>query len=134
MSKNKLYLFIIVACLTGFSYLFYSINHSKSTSLNLCMVKNVTGYPCPSCGTTRAIQLLLKNNWMASIQMNPFGILVAMLMVVLPLWIVWDTIAKKETFFKWYKKTEAILRTKWLAVFLIILVILNWIWNVKKGL
>ena len=134
MSKNKLYLFIIAACLTGFSYLFYSIHHSKSTSLSLCMVKNVTGYPCPSCGTTRAIQLLLKNNWMASLQMNPFGILVALLMVVLPLWIVLDTITKKETFFNNYQKAEAIIRTKKLAIFLIILVIFNWIWNIKKGL
>ena len=98
------------------------------------MVKNVTGYPCPSCGTTRAIQLLLKNNWMASLQMNPFGILVALLMVVLPLWIVLDTITKKETFFNNYQKAEAIIRTKKLAIFLIILVIFNWIWNIKKGL
>lgn len=98
------------------------------------MVKNFTGYPCPSCGTTRAIQLLLKNNWMASLQMNPFGILVALLMGVLPLWIVLDTITKKETFFNNYQKAEAIIRTKKLAIFLIILVIFNWIWNIKKGL
>ena len=134
MSKNKLYLFVIVACLTGFSYLFYSIPYSKNTSLSLCMIKNVTGYPCPSCGTTRAIQLLLKNNWMASLQMNPFGILVAVLMVVLPLWIVLDTITRKETFYKSYKKVETIIRTKWIAVFLIVLVLLNWIWNIKKAL
>ncbi len=44
------------------------------------MVKNITGSPCPSCGTTRAIQLLLNNDWMASLQMNPFGILVALMM------------------------------------------------------
>ena len=98
------------------------------------MIKNVTGYPCPSCGTTRAIQLLLKNNWMASLQMNPFGILVAVLMVVLPLWIVLDTITRKETFYKSYKKVETIIRTKWIAVFLIVLVLLNWIWNIKKAL
>lgn len=134
MSKNKLYLFILVACLTGFSYLFYSLHYSTSTSLSLCMIKNITGYPCPSCGTTRAIQLLLKNNWMASLQMNPFGIVVAILMVVLPLWIVFDFIAKKESFFNCYPKAEAIIRTKWLAVFLIVLVVLNWIWNINKGL
>lgn len=98
------------------------------------MVKNITGYPCPSCGTTRAIQLLLKNNWMASLQMNPFGIIVALIMVVVPFWIVFDLITKKETFFNAYKKAEAIIRTKKLAIFLIILVVLNWIWNIKKAL
>ena len=134
MPKNKLYLFIIVACITGFSYLYFNTYRSNTSSLNLCMVKNITGYPCPSCGTTRAIQLLIKNNWMASLQMNPFGILVAILMVVLPSWIVFDAITKKETFFKSYKKAEAVIRTKWLAIFLIVLVLLNWIWNLKKGL
>lgn len=134
MLKNKLYLFIIIACLAGFSYLYYNTYQTNTSSLKLCIAKNVTGYPCPSCGTTRAIQLLLKNNWMASLQMNPFGIVVAILMVVLPLWIVFDTITKKETLFKSYKKAEAVIRTKWLAVFLIVLVLLNWIWNIKKGL
>ena len=66
--------------------------------------------------------------------MNPFGIIVAILMVVLPIWIVLDLITQKETFFTYYKKTETLLRTRWLAVFLIVLVILNWIWNIKKGL
>ena len=134
MSKNKLYSFIFIACFFGLTYLFYKTTYSESTPLSFCVIKNATGYSCPSCGTTRAIQLLIKNNWMASLQMNPFGIVVVILMVVLPLWIVFDTITKKETFFKSYKKAEAVIRTKWLAVFLIVLVLLNWIWNLKKGL
>ena len=134
MSKNKLYLVILIACLIGFLYLFYSINHSESSHLSVCIIKNAIGYPCPSCGTTRAVKILLKGDFISSLQMNPFGIIVAILMVVLPIWIVLDLITQKETFFTYYKKTEILLRTRWLAVFLIVLVILNWIWNIKKGL
>ena len=97
------------------------------------MVKNVTGYPCPSCGTTRAIQLLLNNNWMASLQINPFGILVALMMFGFPIWIIFDLLLKKDTFYKYYQKVEAIIN-KWVAILLIILVIVNWIWNIKKEL
>lgn len=134
MSKNKLYAFILIACLVGFLYLFYSINYSESSHLKFCIIKNATGYPCPSCGTTRAVKLFLKGYFYNSIQMNPFGILVSILMLVLPFWIVYDVITHKDTFYTNYKKTETILKTRWLAIMLIVLVLLNWIWNIKKGL
>jgi len=134
MSRNKLYSIFLIASIVGYTYFFYTLNYSESAPLSVCMIKNVTGFPCPSCGTTRAIQLLVKNNWMDSVQMNPFGILVAILMAVVPFWIVFDLVTKKQTFFNNYKKAEAIIRTKKLAIFLIILVIFNWIWNIKKGL
>jgi hypothetical protein len=94
----------------------------------------VTGYPCPSCGTTRAVQEFLKGNLMNSFFMNPFGIIVAILMAIIPLWILFDLILKKETFYSNYKKIETIIRIRWVAIILIVLVILNWIWNIKKGL
>ena len=134
MSKNKLYTVFLIASIAGYAYFFYTLNHSESTHFSVCMIKNVTGYPCPSCGTTRAIQLLLQEKFVASILMNPFGIIVAILMIVVPLWILFDLITKKETFFTKYKKAEAIIRIKGLAIFLIILVVLNWIWNIYKGL
>lgn len=134
MTKNKLYLVLLVACLSGFLYLIYSINYSESSHIKVCIIKNVTGYPCPSCGTTRAVQEFLKGNLMNSFFMNPFGIIVAILMAIIPLWILFDLILKKETFYSNYKKIETIIRIRWVAIILIVLVILNWIWNIKKGL
>ncbi len=134
MKKNKLYSILLIASIVGFAYLFYKIKFSESAHVTFCVIKNVTGYACPSCGTTRAVQLFLQGNFGASLQMNPFGIIVAILMVIAPVWILFDVIAKKDTFYFWYKKTEEIIRTKWIAIPLIILVLLNWIWNIYKGL
>jgi hypothetical protein len=134
MSKNKLYYIALLACLLGLIYLFYSQHFSESTHFKLCIFKNLTGYPCPSCGTTRAIHFLLEGKIQSSLLMNPFGILVAGIMFVIPIWILYDLVAKKETFFINYKKTEHIINRKWIAFLLIVLVILNWIWNIKKGL
>jgi transposase-like protein len=134
MTKNKLYAIVFIACFFGLAYLFYKINYSESSHLTVCIIKNVTGYACPSCGTTRAVQLFLQRNFAASLQMNPFGIIVAILMVISPIWILFDIITKKETFYFWYKKAEEIIRIKWIAITLIILVIINWIWNIYKGL
>jgi len=134
MSKSKLYLVIVLACLAGFLYLFFSINYSESSQLKFCIFKKVTGYPCPSCGTTRAVNLLLKGDGLGSIQMNPFGIIVTILMLVLPIWILLDWATHRKTFFINYKKAETILNTRWIAILGIVLVLLNWIWNIKKGL
>ena len=107
---------------------------SKNIHFGLCIFKNITGVPCPSCGTTRAIQLILHGKIIESLYMNPFGIIVAILMTVAPFWILYDVIVQKESFLFFYKKSEETIRIKWLSIVLIILVILNWIWNIYKGL
>lgn len=134
MTKNKLYLITLIACSLGLLYLFYTINYSESCSINVCITKKITSLPCPSCGTTRAVELLLQGKLAASFLLNPFGIIVAAIMIIAPFWIAFDVLFKKETFFTNYKKFEIIIRKKPLAIILILLVILNWIWNINKGL
>ena len=134
MSRNKLYAFVLIACASGFIYLFYSLLYSESSRYSVCMIKNVTGFPCPSCGTTRAVQLLFKGNFIDSLVMNPFGIFVSSAMLLLPIWIVFDLLSKKQTLYTFYYKMEFVLKQKKIAIPLIILVIMNWIWNINKGL
>ena len=133
MSRNKLYWLLLIACFSGFIYLLYHLQDSENTHFGVCIIKKVTGFPCPSCGTTRAVQLLLQGNVLASLQMNPFGILVAVIMAIVPLWIALDLIFKRDTFYQSYKKMEATVRIKGIAAILILLVILNWIWNIYKN-
>ena len=134
MSKKKIYSIILIACLSGFIYLFFNSFYSKHIHFSMCIFKNVTGIPCPSCGTTRAIQLILHGNIIESLYMNPFGIIVISLMIIAPFWILYDVISKKDTFLLSYKKAEEIIRTKWITIVLISLVLLNWIWNIYKRL
>jgi Protein of unknown function (DUF2752) len=134
MTKNKLYTILLVACSVGFAYLIYSIHQSYSSNFTVCMIKNITGFPCPSCGTTRAVSLIWQGKLVQSLAVNPLGIVVFILMIVAPIWILFDLLLKKETFYNFYKKTEVTLKNKWLAIFLIVLIVLNWFWNIKKGL
>ena len=134
MSKNKLYSVLLIVIFSGYAYFFYSLYHSSSSNRSFCIIKNVTGYPCPSCGTTRDVKLLYHGELISSLQMNPFGIIVAMLMLVIPFWIIFDLLFKKDTFYRNYKKTETIISNKPLAITLIVLVIINWIWNIYKGI
>jgi hypothetical protein len=98
------------------------------------MIKNVTGYACPSCGITRAFIELIKGNFLNAIYLNPLAIIVAFALLIFPTWILFDLALKKDSFYKWYKKIELQLQKGHIAIPLILLVILNWIWNINKGL
>ena len=49
----------------------------------LCPFRLVTGYPCPFCGTTRAVGSLLLGDFSASVALNPLGIVVAVAVAAL---------------------------------------------------
>jgi len=136
MKKNKLYLFIILACFVGYGWLFFSIQHQhqiQNNEFTVCLLKKATNIPCPSCGTTRAVIEISKGKIISSIFINPFGILVALIMLICPIWIGYDFLFKKDSFYQFYKKSEAFLRKRKIAIAFIVLVILNWIWNINKN-
>ncbi|KFC57635.1 hypothetical protein FEM08_35920 [Flavobacterium gilvum] len=137
MSRNKLYILILIACFLGYSWLlFLKLTPVKNSGLDLtvCIFKRVTGLPCPSCGTTRAVSYLFTGEIVKSVFLNPFGVLVAVIMVVSPVWIIWDTITKKYSFYNFYIKIEKLIKKKQIAIPLIVLVLINWVWNIYKHL
>jgi hypothetical protein len=137
MTKNKLYLLILFACFLGYSWLlFLKLAPVKNSGLDLtvCIFKRVTSLPCPSCGTTRAVSFLFDGEIVKSLFLNPFGIISGVIMIVSPCWIIWDFITNQQTFKNFYIKTENIIKKKKIAIPLIMLVILNWIWNIHKQL
>lgn len=137
MNKNKLYTLTLIACFLGYCWLFFSQFISSKTSkadFTICIFKRITNIPCPSCGTTRAVSHLFHGEILASILLNPFGIIVSAIMIVAPLWILFDYFTKKQSFYDFYIASENKIKTKKAAIPLIILVILNWIWNIYKHL
>lgn len=116
-------------------YLFVSdppnpVHDPNAPHFTICIFHLATGYPCPGCGTTRAMKLLFHGMPYQSLMMNPFGIVAAVFMLVTTVWIVYDFIAGRQTYIKLYQK-----RPHWLFfVFLIVINLANWYWNLLKGL
>lgn len=134
--KNKLYLILFVACMSGYIWLYYNITTSvkEQKSYEVCLIKKATNIPCPSCGSTRSIISIFKGDFRGAIYFNPMGYLVAMIMIVSPIWIIGDTIMSRNTLFVFYHKIETYLQNSKLTIPLILLIIINWIWNIAKGL
>lgn len=134
MKKNKLYFFLLSACFIGFCWLFFSIHYEQKNNISACFIKTTTNIPCPSCGSTRAVSEIVKGNIFEAVLINPFGLIIALGLIIIPIWIVFDLLFKKDSFYRFYQNTEKFIRKKPIASILIILVLLNWYWNIKKGL
>ncbi|WP_445747199.1 DUF2752 domain-containing protein [Polaribacter sp.] len=136
LTSNKLNVLIVSACVVGYAWLFFHIseNFTDFSNFKVCLIKKVTGIPCPSCGTTRGVVSITKGHFLEAIQTNPFSFLVAITMIISPIWIAFDVIMKKRTLFNFYQKVEKQLIKPKIAILLIVLVLLNWIWNIAKGL
>jgi len=137
MKRNRLYLILALACIAGYSWLFYSITKTTNAGpegFGACMFKNVTGVPCPSCGSTRAMVLLVRGDLCASLLMNPIGLILSVIMLVVPIWLLYDVATKKQTLLDAWRNTERIIKIRWVAITLILLIAWNWAWNIYKDL
>ena len=65
LDRNKLYSILLIACVVGYIWLYYSItsNVTKNKSVEVCLIKHATNIPCPSCGSTRSMISLTKGNF-----------------------------------------------------------------------
>lgn len=136
LNRNKFYLLIFIACLAGYVWLYIGLtnDYKQNNSVEVCPIKHFTNIPCPSCGSTRSVILLIKGNLIEAFKTNPIGYIVAIIMLLSPFWITLDIAFKRKTFFVFYKKIENCLKRPQYAIPLILLVIINWIWNITKGL
>jgi hypothetical protein len=78
--------------------------------------------------------LLTEGEFIGALKLNPIGYLVAIVMLIAPIWIVADTIKRTNTLFDFYLEIEVFLKRPKVAIPLILLLVINWIWNVTKGL
>ena len=135
LRRNKFYLLLLMACAVGYIWLYINISNTGFKPANgVCLFKNVTGIPCPSCGATRSVLALIHGNFQRAIAVNPLGIIISAVLLITPFWIFTDFIRQKQTLINFYKQTEILLRKPKIAFPLIFLVLINWIWNITKGL
>jgi hypothetical protein len=138
INKTRLYILVIVLLIAGYIWFSYNIfvqnNDSTGKGFNLCPIKSVTDIPCPSCGSTRSLMEIFHGNFVLALNINPLGYIIALLMMILPFWISYDLIRKRSSFHFFYIKTEKFISYKFIASLLIVLILINWCWNISKGL
>jgi len=66
--------------------------------------------------------------------LNPLGFLIFSIMLITPFWITGDLLLKRSSFLQFYQYIEIQFKRKWIAIPAVLLVLINWIWNIKKNL
>lgn len=70
----------VVGILAGIFY--YVADPKESVVMPKCILKLITGYQCPSCGTQRALHALLHGHFFQALQYNYFCILSVPLLLI----------------------------------------------------
>jgi hypothetical protein len=124
-----------MACLAGYTWIFaiQAIRFSHTDEPEVCVFRYLTHIPCPSCGSSRSVLALFNGDFLQAFQWNPFGYIIALILIISPVWIAIDVITKKSSLLEIYLKTELLFRKKIIAITAIILVLVNWMWNIQKG-
>jgi hypothetical protein len=94
---------------------------------SLCMFRNITGLPCPFCGTTRSVGNILLGNFNDALNLNPLGYF--SLAFLLVLFISPSTIKGSSLYLakKWWKlsqRNQILLTVSLLAT--------TWIFNLPR--
>lgn len=61
-----------------------------------CFFASVFGIPCPGCGSSRALLLLLQGRFSEAIRMHPLILVSLALLIALPLYFFWAWLAKRR--------------------------------------
>lgn len=135
MNRSKT-LYTIIAVLTLGAYAWVGLHLTTESGMGpVCLFKNVTGIPCPSCGITRAMILFLNGEWQAGVMTNPFVVLAVVAMLVVPAWLVFDVLSGKPSFLQAFRWLEERVKTnKLIWIPLVVLALANWGWNIVKNL
>ncbi len=133
MTRNKLYLLLALGCMAGYTLLVMH-PHASSDRYQVCLIKQVIDQPCPSCGSTRSVVSIMEGNFVEALMINPLGFLVAFILIVAPLWILRDVVLRSHSLFKFYLTVENLLRKRQFAITLVVLILINWVWNIEKGI
>ncbi|MFO8030898.1 MAG: DUF2752 domain-containing protein [Cyclonatronaceae bacterium] len=136
LTRNRLYGLILTLAAASYGLLGYlHFGGSGGPSAELCPINRVTGIPCPSCGTARSVIQITEGSMLGALWTNPLGFLAATMLVIIPLWAAYDLVRGHDTLYRRFRKGEELLvRSRWLAFLLVLLILANWGWNIAKGL
>ena len=134
LTRNKLYLLLLVSCAVGYSWILYNFSRSGNNDSEavVCLIKHVTGVPCPSCGATRSVMSFYDGRISEALYLNPIGLILFLVMTISPIWIAIDYLRKRDSLYIFYKRAERLFQKRIVAIPAIILVIGNWVWNIIK--
>jgi hypothetical protein len=96
--------------------------------LTFCVFKGLTGWPCPTCGSTRAAALLFHLDPAGALAMNPFTTLIA---VIIAAWAAVDLLLLPRR--RALRVEVSPKAARWLRIAAFVGFFLNWVYLLIAG-
>ena len=127
----RLHKFLLLLILAGMLLLIYQPIPSGHT---LCLFKEISGIPCPACGTGHGTLALMQGHFSTAWQLNPLSyVVIAVLMILLPL-VLTDVLMRRNQLYQLLDYIQLKLHSKSpLTWMLITLVLINWLRLIQHG-
>lgn len=136
MNQSRFYIFIIGISILAYLWLTYNsffVSDNKE-GITICWFKTISGLPCPACGSTSGIIEIFKGHFLRAFLFNPFSYSSLFILIGSSIWVVYDLIFQKESFYLFFLKVNTQLKQKRIFIPLIILILSIWIWNIYQSL
>jgi hypothetical protein len=134
LERRSLYGLLALFCMAGYVWMTLNIDRRFETHVgSVCVFKKVTTLPCPSCGSTRSMKAILQGDLAAGFNWNPVGFILLFLLAIVPLWLLYDVLLKRDSLHRTYRKAEQLVLRPVILWPGFLLVVANWIWNIVKG-
>lgn len=117
-----------IALICGF--VFVLLFHKFFPNKQLCIFKNLFHIPCPGCGLTRAFYSILHGDFCSAFYYNALSIPLSFFVLISFFWNTIDYINKRDSYSKFMNKLKS---PKFIGI-LVLITILNWIWDIIKGI
>jgi len=121
------YVFIMAGMAGGYGLLF-CLDKISFHPRTFCIFRNLTGYPCPGCGMSRAVMCLWHGNITRALWYNPLSVFLIAATVISMGWMIRDMVLRRETFIPFLKKE---IHPFW-KILIFLVIGLTWLWNLIK--
>jgi len=95
------------------------------TQLGLPPCSMIMGLPCPTCGMTTAFAHSVRGQWLAAINAQPLGALLAGSVIMAALMSIWELVTGRGYRINWYR-----VPTRWVIASIVVLVFGAWIYKI----
>ncbi len=132
ISRTRFYGVLVLMLAASYAWIGYNgiVRAQGADGVSICIVRNVTGVPCPGCGTTRSVVHVLHGEILDAVTTNPLGLLAAGALTLLPLWIGADLVRGRASLMHAYAVLNQQLARRAVLVVVVVLVLCLWTWNI----
>ena len=113
---------------TGLCLLY--VNRYLGLNITICPIKLLWHIPCPACGTTRAILLLIDGHPFEALVMNPNIVLTVPLLAFIPIAFCVQHFYRQD----FYSKLNLVLHHRMVISFFIVFEAFVWFYNIIRNI